>query len=516
MTGPAPLLDAADPACQPRLTRLSARAAAVDPAIEATVRDIIAAVRAEGDAALIRYTTRFDGLDLAREGLWLEADRIEAAWRGLDGATREALALAAERVTAFHREQLARIGGPRPLPPTAALEGPPAGGEPGEGIYVDARVSALGRVGCYVPGGTAAYPSSVLMNLLPARVAGVEELVVTMPTPRGEVSDVALAAAHLAGVTRILRAGGAQAVAALAFGTASVPRVDKIVGPGNIYVATAKRLVYGEVDIDMVAGPSEILVIADDTARPDFVATDLLSQAEHDPLASAVLLTPSRRLAAAVADELAVRLARLPRRDIAARALADWGAIVVTRDLDEAARLANEIAPEHCELAVADPVALAPKVRYAGALFLGHWTTEALGDYVAGPSHVLPTAGTARFFSPLSVETFLKRTSLIACSRAGFERLAGAAVRLAEVEGLEAHAESVRVRLAALGEDRRGSAGRGDRATGHPSASPDGGPMGTRGRGEAPEERRPGFAGPERRPPLSGGHPARAPLGKGS
>jgi histidinol dehydrogenase len=469
-----PLLDTADPTCRPRLTRLTARAAAVDPGIEATVREIVAAVRAEGDAALVRYTSRFDGVDLAREGFWLEADRIEAAWRGLDGATRDALALAADRVTAFHREQLARIGGARPLPARAALEAG-AGGPEGEraagggaglegGVYVDAWVSALGRVGCYVPGGTAAYPSSVLMNLLPARVAGVEELVVTMPTPRGEVSGAALAAAHLAGVTRILRVGGAQAVAALAFGTASVPRVDKIVGPGNIYVATAKRLLFGEVDIDMVAGPSEILVIADDTARPDFVAADLLSQAEHDPLASAVLLTPSRRLAAAVADELAARLARLPRRDIAARALADWGAIVVTRDLDEAARLADEIAPEHCELAVADPVALAPKIRHAGALFLGHWATEALGDYVAGPSHVLPTAGTARFFSPLSVETFLKRTSLIACSRAGFERLAAAALRLAEVEGLEAHAESVRVRLAALEEDRRGSAGRGDRA----------------------------------------------------
>ncbi len=450
MSVPIPLLDAADPACGPRLARLAGRAAAVDPAVEAAVEAIIAAVRAEGDAALVCYTRRFDEVDLTREGLWIEADRIEAAWRAVDGATRDALAFAADRITAFHREQLGRLGRPRPLPDPRALDGDGEGLD--DGIYVEARVRPLGRVGCYVPGGTAAYPSSVLMNLLPARVAGVEELVVAMPTPRGELNRAALAAAHLAGVRRVLRVGGAQAVAALALGTESVPRVDKVVGPGNLYVATAKRLLFGEVDIDMVAGPSEILVIADDTARPDFVAADLLSQAEHDPLASAVLLTPSRRLAEAVAGELAGRLARLPRRDIAARSLADWGAIVVTRDLDEAARLADAIAPEHCELVVADPVALAARVRHVGALFLGQWATEALGDYAAGPSHVLPTGGTARFFSPLSVETFLKRTSLVACSRRGFARLAAAAVRLAEVEGLEAHAEAVRVRLAALGE----------------------------------------------------------------
>ncbi len=442
-----PRLDAAAPACRPHLARLTGRAGAVDPAVERSVREIVDAVRAEGDAALVRLTRQFDGVDLAREGLWLEADRLEAATGRLDGATRAALEAAATRVRAFHLEQLTRVGQARALPPPSALEG---GAGLAGGIYVDVRVAPLARVGCYVPGGTAAYPSSVLMNLVPARVAGVEELVVTMPTPRGELSDAALAAMHLSGVRRVLRVGGAQAVAAMAFGTESVPRVDKIVGPGNIYVATAKRLLFGEVDIDMVAGPSEILVVADDTARPDFVAADLLSQAEHDTLASAVLLTPSRRLADAVEGEVARRLARLPRRDIAAKSLADWGAIVVTRDLEEAARLANALAPEHCELAVEDPMALAPHIRNAGALFLGHWATEALGDYCAGPSHVLPTGGTARFFSPLSVETFLKRTSLIACSREGFGRLAPTAVRLAEVEGLEAHAEAVRVRQRAL------------------------------------------------------------------
>jgi histidinol dehydrogenase len=444
VSGVVPRLDAADPASRGRLARLANRAGEVDPAVETAVREIVAAVRAEGDAALVRYTRRFDGLDLAREGLWLEADELAAAAGRLDRATREALETAAARVRDFHAEQLRRLGQARPVPPTLfdGRDGP-------HDVFVDARLAPLARVGCYVPGGTAAYPSSVLMNLVPAQVAGVRDLVVAMPTPRGEPNDAALAAAHLAGVARVLRVGGAQAVAALALGTSSVPRVDKIVGPGNIYVATAKRLLFGEVDIDMIAGPSEILVVADDSARPAFVAADLLSQAEHDTLASAVLLTPSAGLADAVEAELARQLARLPRRDIAARALADWGAIVVTRDLDEAARLADALAPEHCELAVSDPVTLAARIANAGAIFLGHWATEALGDYCAGPSHVLPTGGTARFFSPLSVDTFLKRTSLIACSEAGFRRLAPTAVRLAEVEGLEAHAEAVRVRMGA-------------------------------------------------------------------
>ncbi len=443
MSGPrlVPRLDAADPACRPHLARLADRGGATDPAVERTVREILEAVRAEGDAAVVRLTRELDGVDLAREGLFLETDRLEGALGRIDAATRAALEEAASRIRAFHEEQMARL---RPNEAAPSPEGLP------DGVYVGSRTTPLARVGCYVPGGTAAYPSSVLMNLVPARVAGVEDLVVAMPTPRGEASDAALAAMHLSGVRRVLRVGGAQAVAALAYGTASVPRVDKIVGPGNIYVATAKRLLFGEVDIDMVAGPSEILVVADDSARPDFVAADLLSQAEHDALASAVLLTPSRRLADAVEAELARRLARLPRREIAARSLAAFGALVVTRDLDEAVRLANALAPEHCELAVADPAALAPRIRSAGALFLGHWATEALGDYCAGPSHVLPTGGTARFFSPLSVETFLKRTSVIACSAEGARRLAPTAVRLAEVEGLEGHAEAVRVRQRAL------------------------------------------------------------------
>ena len=315
------------------------------------------------------------------------------------------------------------------------------------------QVTPLDRVGLYVPGGRAAYPSSVLMNAIPAKVAGVGELVMAVPTPRGETNPLVLAAARIAGVDRVFRIGGAQAVAALAYGTATVPAVDKIVGPGNIYVATAKRLVFGVVGIDMVAGPSEILVISDGGSDPAWIAMDLFSQAEHDEDAQAILLSPDAAFLDAVAAEIRARLPEMARREIIGRSLARRGALIETRDLEEAAEIANRIAPEHLELAVDDPEALLARIRHAGAIFLGRHTPEALGDYCAGPNHVLPTARTARFSSPLGVYDFQKRSSVIGCSPEGGARLARVAAALARGEGLEAHARSAELRLGGNGRD---------------------------------------------------------------
>jgi histidinol dehydrogenase len=397
---------------------------------EQAVKEILAAVRAEGDAAVRRLTERFDGAQLASWDV-TEAE-FEAAYQAVSPEFVEALRQAAARIRRYHEKQK-RQSWMEPEP---------------DGTVLGQLIRPLERVGVYVPGGRAAYPSSVLMNALPASTAGVKEVVmVTPPQPDGSIYPPTLVAAKEAGVDRVLKMGGAQAVAALAYGTETVPAVDKIVGPGNVYVAIAKRLVYGRVDIDMVAGPSEIVVVADETAKPAHVAADLLSQAEHDPMASAVLITPSSVLAEKVALELEQQCSRLERKEIAADSLRDHGAICITQDMPEALAVANRLAPEHLELIVADPWHWLGRVKNAGAIFLGPYSPEPVGDYYAGPNHVLPTNGTARFFSPLSVDDFIKKTSLISYSREALLRDGPQVIRLAEAEGLGAHAASIRVRL---------------------------------------------------------------------
>jgi histidinol dehydrogenase len=410
--------------------RICARNLELDSSADQVVAEIVERVRREGDAALFAYTRQFDGLDLKAAGLEVAPAEIDAAVAALAPSQLADLELAAARIEAYHRRQLRQ----------SWFDDHEAG------ILLGQKITPLERVGIYVPGGKAAYPSSVLMNALPARVAGVDEIIMVSPAAAG-YNPAVLAAARLAGVDRIFRIGGAQAVAALAFGTASVPAVDKIVGPGNIYVALAKRRVFGRVGIDMVAGPSEIMVVADASASPVFVAADLLSQAEHDELAVVVLATPSAAFADRVEAELGRQLASLRRRDIAERSLADQGALIVTADLDEALALANRFAAEHLELAVAEPLTALSAIRNAGAIFLGHLTPEALGDYLAGPNHVLPTAGTARFSSPLSVDDFVKKSSVLSFNRAGLERYGRPVTALAAMEGLEAHGRAVSLRL---------------------------------------------------------------------
>jgi histidinol dehydrogenase len=406
--------------------------AAVDPGIQQQVAEILAAVREKGDAALLELTERFDGVRLEPAGLPVTEGEMDAAARQVAPETMAALAYAAGRIEAFHRAAM-----PRSWSMTDAA-----------GSRLGQDVRPLDRVGIYVPGGRAAYPSTVLMTAVPARVAGVREIVLVSPPGRdGALSPVVLAAARLAGVTEAYRIGGAQAVAALAYGTATVRRVDKIVGPGNVYVTLAKARVFGEVGIDMLAGPSEILVIADEGADPTLAAADLLAQAEHDPMARAVLVTPSERLADRVVAETQRQLGDLPRREIAAAALAANGAVVLVAGLGEAVELANRLAPEHLELLVADPEALLPRVRHAGAVFLGAATPEVVGDYVAGPDHVLPTAGTARFSSALSTEDFVKRLSVIRYSAEGLEEAWPHLAELARVEGLAGHATAASVRM---------------------------------------------------------------------
>ena len=414
------------------LERLLAFEAAQDGEVERATGEILDAVRARGDAALVELTARFDRWSPASAAdLRVPPEVVQAAWHDLATAQREALEIAAARIRAFHERQVQESWR----------------FDDGEGAVLGQQVTPLDRVGIYVPGGKAAYPSSVLMAAIAAKVAGVREIVMATPTPGGELSGAVLAAAALAGVDRIVRIGGAQAVAALAFGTESVPAVDKIVGPGNAYVAAAKRRVFGRVGIDMVAGPSEVLVIADATAHADWIAMDLFSQAEHDELAQAILLTPDANLLERVAASMRRQLETLPRRRIIAAALAARGALIHVRDLDEACELANRIAPEHLELAVADPQGLLGRIRHAGAIFLGHHASEALGDYCAGPNHVLPTSRTARFSSPLGVYDFQKRTSVIGVSASAARRLGATAVTLARAEGLEAHALSAEYRM---------------------------------------------------------------------
>jgi len=396
-----------------------------------TVEAILADVRERGDAALCEYTERFDRLKLDATTLEVSTAEIEQALAAVDRETLATLQLAADRIATFHRRQKEE---------TWLTDDE-------SDIRLGQMVTPLDRVGIYVPGGKAAYPSSVLMNAVPAKVAGVGEIIMVVPMPDGVVNPYVLAAAHIAGVDRIFKIGGAQAVAALAYGTASIPKVDKITGPGNIYVATAKRLVFGTVDIDMIAGPSEILVINDGSGEPAHIAADLLSQAEHDELAASILITTDEAFGRRVVDELESQLVLLSRATIARQSINNYGAVIVARDLAEAAEFSNRIAPEHLELAVAEPFELLPQIRHAGAIFLGHNTPEAAGDYLAGPNHTLPTGGTARFFSPLGTDDFVKKSSLISFSKEGLERLGKSIVRIAELEGLEAHAKSVSIRL---------------------------------------------------------------------
>lgn len=428
------VMSAASEECAGFLRELRARGRAPDPAVEAAVRAILDDVRQRGDAAVLAHTQRLDGVRLDAQTLRVAEADCDAALASLDPGVREALALAADRIGAFHARQRRESWFAE---------------EAGTGV-LGQLVRPLRRVGLYVPGGSAAYPSSVLMNAVPAKVAGVGEVVMCTPAGRGgSVAPAVLAAARLAGVREIYRIGGAQAVAAMAFGTATIPPVDKIVGPGNVYVAAAKRLVFGIVGIDMVAGPSEIVVVADETAPAEWVAADLLAQAEHDAMASAVCITPSPDLARSVRAEVARQLARLPRRAIAEQAVSRFGAAIVVEDVAAAVRLANAVAPEHLELMVADPWGLVPEVRHAGAVFLGRHTPEVAGDYLAGPNHVLPTAGTARFSSPLSVEDFQTRSSLLGLRPEAIRRWREPLTRLAELEGLEAHARAITIRTEA-------------------------------------------------------------------
>jgi histidinol dehydrogenase len=411
--------------------KITARGETPPAGVVQTVQEILADVRKRGDDALCEYTERFDRLKLEAGTLEVSALEIEQALAAVDSDTLATLQLAADRIAAFHNKQKE----------TTWL----SADEPD--IQLGQMVTPLDRVGIYVPGGKAAYPSSVLMNAVPAKVAGVGEIIMTVPMPDGVVNPYVLAAAHIAGVDRIFKIGGAQAVAALAYGTATVPRVDKITGPGNIYVATAKRLVFGTVDIDMIAGPSEILVINDGSGNPAHIAADLLSQAEHDELAASILITTDEAFGRQVAEELETQLEQLSRSVIARQSIDSFGAIILARDLAEAAAFSNKIAPEHLELAVTDPFALLPQIRHAGAIFLGHHTPEAAGDYLAGPNHTLPTGGSARFFSPLGTGDFVKKSSLISFSAEGLNRLGGSIIKIAELEGLEAHAKSVSIRL---------------------------------------------------------------------
>lgn len=412
------------------LEQLAARSGEVDRRVTAAVTEILDAVRSRGDAAVQEYTARFDGADgpVRRIG----REQLAELSAGCDPAVYAALERAADNIRDFHRRQVQQSW-------LTTKE---------DGTILGQRVRGLARVGIYVPGGTAAYPSSVLMNAIPARIAGVGEIVMVTPPPRdgGFNADV-MAAAYIAGVDEVFLCGGAQAVAALAYGTESIPRVDKIVGPGNIYVATAKRLLFGRVDIDMIAGPSEILILADKTADPACLAADLMSQAEHDVLASAILLTDSADVAHRTLEELEKQVTSLPRGEIIRKSLADYGAVIVCRDLDEAVTFANRLAPEHLEVMCDEPMAYIGRLDNAGSVFLGRYSPEPLGDYYAGPNHVLPTSGTARFFSPLSVDSFIKKSSFICYNREALSAAKDDIVAIAEAEGLDAHANAIKVRF---------------------------------------------------------------------
>jgi histidinol dehydrogenase len=430
-------LSTADPGFETAFQARLHWSAETDAQVEQVVSDIIAAVRERGDAAVLDCTRRFDGVQASgMPELELPRDVLKAAFDGLPQAQRAALETAAARVRSYHQAQKRASGESW----TYRDE---------DGTLLGQKVTPLDRVGIYVPGGKAAYPSSVLMNAIPANVAGVGEIVMVVPTPRGERNPLVLAAAHVAGVHRVFTIGGAQAVAALAYGTATIPRVDKITGPGNAYVASAKRRVFGQVGIDMIAGPSEILVLADGTTPAEWVAMDLFSQAEHDELAQSILLCPDAAYIDQVQQAIDRLLPQMPRAEIIAKSLNGRGALILTRSMDEACAISNRIAPEHLEIASSDPHRWEPLLKHAGAIFLGAFTSESLGDYCAGPNHVLPTSSTARFSSPLGVYDFQKRSSLIEVSEAGAQTLGRIASTLAHGEGLQAHARAAEMRLKA-------------------------------------------------------------------
>jgi len=427
-------LDSTDANFKQQLHTLLAFEAATDDAIETAVAKILADVKARGDAAVLEYTNRFDRVNATSITAFdLTQDELQAALAALPEAQRAALQTAAERIRVFHERQKQELNGFSYTEP--------------DGTVLGQRVTPLDRVGIYVPGGKAAYPSSVLMNAIPAQVAGVKEIVMVVPTPDGVKNQMVLAAAAIAGVTRVITIGGAQAVGALAYGTETIPAVDKIVGPGNAYVAAAKRRVFGVVGIDMIAGPSEILVLCDGTTDPDWVAMDLFSQAEHDELAQAILLCPDADYIKQVEASIHKLLPTMPRAETITTSLTDRGALVKVRDMEEACAIANDIAAEHLEISAENPQQWAEQIRHAGAMFLGRFSSESLGDYCCGPNHVLPTSRTARFSSPLGVYDFQKRSSVIQVSEAGAQTLGKVAAELAYGEGLQAHARSAELRI---------------------------------------------------------------------
>ena len=417
---------------QDKLSELLAWESVSSTDVAKTVDDIIANIRANGDSALVDYSIKFDNVNASSmSDLTIQLSELKHAFDTLDDKEKTALQTAADRVRNYHDKQKQDTW-------TYTEE---------DGTVLGQKITPLDRVGLYVPGGKAAYPSSVLMNAIPAKVAGVEELIMVVPTPNGVTNQLVLAAAYISGVNTVFTVGGAQAIAALAYGTETIPKVDKIVGPGNIYVATAKRVVFGQVGIDMIAGPSEILIICDGKTNPDWIAMDLFSQAEHDEDAQSILLCPDAEFIAQVEASIVKLLPTMERKDIIATALKDRGALIQTKDMDEAIAISNQIAPEHLELSVEDPQAMLDGIKHAGAIFMGRHTCEALGDYCAGPNHVLPTSGTARFSSPLGVYDFQKKSSLIMVSDQGANTLGEIAAILADGEGLQAHAQSARYRI---------------------------------------------------------------------
>ena len=407
---------------------LRRRASGNNPEIEKRVSSILADVRKNGDRAVLKYTKKFDYRNAA--ALELKSAEISSYANKAGRKALKALELSAKRIRKFHEMQKEK---------SWIIKD-------GSGTFLGQIIRPIERVGVYVPGGKASYPSTVLMNVIPAQVADVKEIALCVPSPRGEINPYVMAAIKMLGIKEAYKIGGAQAIAAMAYGTETIKKADKIVGPGNIYVATAKRMAFGEVDIDMIAGPSEILIIADDSANPAFIASDLLSQAEHDEVASSVLITNSGRLAEKVNDELAKQLAGLKRKDIAKKSFSAYGAVIIVKKIADAVKLSNDIAPEHLEIMTKNPAAVLALIKNAGAIFLGQWTPEPLGDYSAGPNHTLPTGGTARFSSPLGVYDFIKRSSLLSFTKQGFMKIAKAVETIADIEGLEAHGNTIRIR----------------------------------------------------------------------